>query len=545
NNQLAVARYLIEKGAEIDAVGGELMATPLQWASRSGHIQMVTLLIHKGSNPLIKDNQGYNALHLAAHAGHSMMLIYLVAIGVDVDSPDTMGRTALMWTAYQGNSIESMNAVITQKATLDMTDSTGYTALHWAVISHHLLFAKILIEAGARTDIKDPEGKTPADWAKERGHAARYEAILQECSKGKLSGQPYSKVSSNIIFRPTKLQETTNRILYILPYIQLPVVFWFFSSFEWFISVPLTLGFLYLTLGYFAAKVLLGNQPTFPTTPYLTSVPQATIVFVGLAWFQILPYTSYLFFEHITFLALYFTTVYSFYRALTADPGYLRKIPSPDEQKKLILQLAEEGKLDPRNFCISCSIRRPLRSKHSIVPTPTTAVGNFSRAFFGALNHRVFILFTCSLPFGAWMFLYLVTYYFSSAVPSDQPTSPNCILGSTQCANFAYDPTMMVLSIWVFINSLWVICLFFFQTYQISVALTTNEFTNYYRFPYLIHPEDRELPPYRRRMLNPFNLGPVANLVDFWTGGGLLKDINWFELFDVPRSLDKASYASV
>ncbi|KAI8850331.1 ankyrin repeat-containing domain protein [Chytridium lagenaria] len=537
NNQIAIARLLVERGAEIDAIGGELMATPLQWASRSGHVQMATFLYQRGANPLVKDNQGYNSLHLAAHAGHAMMLIYLVAVGVDVNSPDTMGRTALMWTAYQGNSPESMDAVIKQKAGLDVTDSTGYTALHWAIISHHLNFAKKLIEAGATMDIKDPEGKTPADWAKERGHADRFAAILQECSKGKPSGQPFSK-------------DTTNRIIYILPFIELPFALWLFSNFEWFIALPaFAVSFYLITAQLIVAYLMGGDFASLTATPFLTSIPQATILYCGFAWLQILPYTSFLFFEQIAFLSLFVTTIYSFYRALYADPGYLRKVQNADERKKTVLQLAEEGKLDARNFCVSCSIRKPLRSKHCKFCNRCVAKFDhhcpYTYNCVGALNHRMFLLFTVSLPLGCWTFLYIVSYYFQVAVPAETVPSPHCFLGNSLCTNFAYDPALMTFSFWMLFNSCWVIFLFFFQSYQISINLTTNEFTNFYRFNYLVHPQDKDLPPYRRRMLNPFNLGPIANFADFLSGGGVLKDVNWFDIYEVPRALEKVSEATV
>jgi palmitoyltransferase len=34
NGQMATCRYLLDQGAEVDAVGGDLVATPLQWAAR-------------------------------------------------------------------------------------------------------------------------------------------------------------------------------------------------------------------------------------------------------------------------------------------------------------------------------------------------------------------------------------------------------------------------------------------------------------------------------------------------------------------------------
>ena len=36
NAQVAACRYLLEQGAEVDALGGDLIATPMQWASRNG-----------------------------------------------------------------------------------------------------------------------------------------------------------------------------------------------------------------------------------------------------------------------------------------------------------------------------------------------------------------------------------------------------------------------------------------------------------------------------------------------------------------------------
>ncbi|KAJ3052767.1 hypothetical protein HK097_005693 [Rhizophlyctis rosea] len=179
NNHMAVARFLIDRGAEVDAFGGELMATPLHWAARSGHVQVVDYLRKKGSNPALKDNQGYNALHLAAHAGHTFMIVYLLAAGMDIDDGDLMGRTALMWSAYQGISEDGLNELIKGNASLDSVDQTGYTALHWAVISNHIEpFAEKLIKSGAKYDIKDPEGKTPADWAKERGQGEVFDQLI-------------------------------------------------------------------------------------------------------------------------------------------------------------------------------------------------------------------------------------------------------------------------------------------------------------------------------------------------------------------------------
>ena len=36
NNRREIVKYYIKQGADVDAVGGELMSTPLHWASRQG-----------------------------------------------------------------------------------------------------------------------------------------------------------------------------------------------------------------------------------------------------------------------------------------------------------------------------------------------------------------------------------------------------------------------------------------------------------------------------------------------------------------------------
>jgi palmitoyltransferase len=177
---------------------GDLLATPLHWASRAGHIEVVTLLYRKGSNLTLLDSQQYNALHLAVHAGQAMMIVYLLAIGIPVDSRDGMQRTPLMWSAYQGNSIQGMHEILSHNPMIDTVDVTGYTALHWGVISGHFEFVKCLLKAGASYSIKDPAGKTPRDWAVERGTDVLYDQILKECQTGiskKYENSTYSDVS--------------------------------------------------------------------------------------------------------------------------------------------------------------------------------------------------------------------------------------------------------------------------------------------------------------------------------------------------------------
>lgn len=45
NNRQDIVKFLLERGAHVDAVGGELQASSLHWATRQGHLQVVVLLV--------------------------------------------------------------------------------------------------------------------------------------------------------------------------------------------------------------------------------------------------------------------------------------------------------------------------------------------------------------------------------------------------------------------------------------------------------------------------------------------------------------------
>lgn len=53
NNRLDIIQFLLDRGATVDAVGGELQATPLHWATRQSHLAAVVILV-KGKLSLIK-----------------------------------------------------------------------------------------------------------------------------------------------------------------------------------------------------------------------------------------------------------------------------------------------------------------------------------------------------------------------------------------------------------------------------------------------------------------------------------------------------------
>lgn len=179
NAQLATCRYLIEQGAEVDAVGGDLQATPLQWAARNGYLYVVHLLISNNADPTIADSQGYNALHLVTHSSSVMPLLYLLHQPVNVDSRDLQGHTPLMWAAYQGDAL-SVDLLLKHGANPNLKDDVGLSPLHWAAVRGNRVILRRLIEMGADIHAKDTEGRTPRDMAIELKSLGAWKRAMEE-----------------------------------------------------------------------------------------------------------------------------------------------------------------------------------------------------------------------------------------------------------------------------------------------------------------------------------------------------------------------------
>lgn len=167
NNQANIVDLFITKGAEIDAVGGDLKSTPLQWATRQGHLAMVVQLIKRGADYNILDGEGCNALHLAAQFGHTAIVAYLVAKGIDIDASDANGMTALMWSAYRVSKVDPTRLLLTLGSSLKKADyKHKNTALHWAVYARNMTAITLLLEAKADVDVLNNNNESPLDMAR-------------------------------------------------------------------------------------------------------------------------------------------------------------------------------------------------------------------------------------------------------------------------------------------------------------------------------------------------------------------------------------------
>ncbi|KAL8719210.1 MAG: hypothetical protein Q9225_003764 [Loekoesia sp. 1 TL-2023] len=365
NNHYALCQFLIDQGADINAVGGESEATPAQWAVQRCHYYTVHLLLQHGADPTIADGQGYKMIHLATFDGNAfMLLIILLHPSVSIDEPDAQGHTALMWAAY--NRLPAIvDLLLRFGASINAVDETGFTSLHWALVRGSPQCVARLLENGADRFAVTSTNKTPSIVAEEMKTTRAWHRALQESGyndDGTIKRLPVPYISF------IKNRGFLNKFFFLCPFPVLLLVFTILSRMVIYAAIPLSF-FCAYCLQWAAQQVLLwapSDMKHLQRTPYLAGVFAASLFWVIVRWlFGILQTTfasnvimNICFGICAAFCGYFYTYV------MLQDPGYVPKLGGRSQQKAVVDELLSLWKFDEENFCTTCLLRKPLRSKH-------------------------------------------------------------------------------------------------------------------------------------------------------------------------------------
>jgi len=161
---LELIKVLLDKGALVNARTKESPPIRRQMLATTGTLEWVDFT---GQTPFIR----------AALAGDVTVMKLLLAKGADPKIPTFGGTTALMaaagvnWvvdqTADEGPKalLEAVQLCFDLGLDVNAINSMGLTALHGAANRGSDDIIRFLVSKGARLDIKDKEGRTPAAWA--------------------------------------------------------------------------------------------------------------------------------------------------------------------------------------------------------------------------------------------------------------------------------------------------------------------------------------------------------------------------------------------
>ena len=479
NNRLVACKILLDAGARVDQKGGDLEATPMHWAAKNGHCYIVHLLMEYKGDPYLTDSQGFNVLHLATHSSDVMLIVYLLHVGMSVDSIDPQLHTPIMWAAYQGDAL-SVDLFLRWGANVRMVDENGLTVLHWAIVRGNRMCLRRLLEEGADEEAITNDGKTPQMLAKEMKCLYLWEIVLKEVGRDH-TGRLKKRMFDNL---------WTRRIVFFGPFVIIFVVIEMLAVLPFYLSALSSVGFA-VGANWLITSVVMGGTDTatsMQTLPYLAGIFSGTAFWVAVRWsLFILPLT---FASHsllnISFGLIFFIAIWAFIQAFLADPGFIPRPTGRTQQTNIIEDLLRIGEFDSRHFCISCFVRKPLRSKHCRLCNRCVARHDHHCPWIancvGIKNHRSFVTFIIGLEIGIPLYICLVWSYISLLPPS---TAECKILPAEVCQPLLVDPFTTLLSIWAFVQMSWVTLLCLVQLHQISSAVTTYESANLQRYGFM------------------------------------------------------------
>ncbi|CAK1544798.1 unnamed protein product [Leptosia nina] len=489
NNRREIIEYLLSKGALVDAIGGELQSTPLQWAARQGHLEATVALMRAGADPSRRDAEGCASAHLAAQFGHTAVLAYLVARGQSPDVPDAAGMTPLMWAAWKVTSVDPCRLLLSLGASPNPQDNShGNTALHWAILARNsTAICTLILYGNANLEIPNQRGVTPL-------------AMLQNNPNAIWIG---SKVAQKVKEMTTSRSNFLRRITYdrkfrwwcvvTIPFLAFYITGMVVEMEALYLMKLLILLCFYIVL-HFLTNFLFDDElkNIFPLSVYL-----ATKMWFYLTWMVVIaPAVGVA--ATLGFLASSGLLWHTFLHSWRSDPGVITA--SRSDKLRTILELSETGggAFEAARFCSACLVRRPLRSKHCSVCNRCVAKFDHHCPWvancIGARNHRHFVGFLISLmAMCGWMVWGGVQYY-QTACPASAFSWPYCNAWLA----------------WVLVNAVfhlfWVTVLTCCQLYLVvCLGMTTNEQLNRGRYRHFQRLGGR----------SPFSRGPLNNLADF------------------------------
>jgi ankyrin repeat protein len=186
-----VVRLLLDKGADVNAQGGEY-GNALQAASSEGHEAVVRLLLDKGADVNAQGGFYSNALHAAAYAGNNEVLEHLIEKDSVTQPQDPYDRTLLWWAAAGGRTTTVQVLISQYNYDSRIADKFGRTPLWIATKKGHHAVSELLSEECGPTDPgqtalldhSDDSGSIQCDVCTSSIRATEFHYHCRHCSNG-------------------------------------------------------------------------------------------------------------------------------------------------------------------------------------------------------------------------------------------------------------------------------------------------------------------------------------------------------------------------
>ncbi|XP_046565963.1 histone-lysine N-methyltransferase EHMT2-like [Haliotis rubra] len=141
-------------------------------AALGGHRDVVELLVSRGADVSLVDDNGNNTLDWACVGGDRKTVEFVLSLdGVDINSRGgRWNRTPVMWAALGGHR-DVVEFLVSRGADVSLVDDNGDNILHWACWGGDRETVKFVLSLGG-VDVNawNNRGQTATDVARGRRH---------------------------------------------------------------------------------------------------------------------------------------------------------------------------------------------------------------------------------------------------------------------------------------------------------------------------------------------------------------------------------------
>ncbi|XP_057667659.1 putative ankyrin repeat protein RF_0381 [Diorhabda carinulata] len=156
NGDIEMTKWLLNKGANVNAVGGRHRQNALHVATRGPYLALMRILVEAGADVNAVDVEEHSILTCAVRQGCEETVRFLVRKGARVNHEESGGVTALRLGIWANNS-----AVVKILLENGARVIHSHHLVHVAVSNNNLDIIKMLVESGAMVNSRDDQGQTP------------------------------------------------------------------------------------------------------------------------------------------------------------------------------------------------------------------------------------------------------------------------------------------------------------------------------------------------------------------------------------------------
>ncbi len=180
-----VISFLLKQGMDINT-RNKNGQTPLLAASEGGNYKLIPFLIEQGADITAIGSDRCTILHTACHQEEPDFELLALALekGVDINALEDESEATALMLACHYNNLKLASWLLEKGANIELTDSTGCTAMHYACFADEEYdpeeMIKLLLKHGADINAPDAEGMTPLMFSCTMGKMVAVRALVKQ-----------------------------------------------------------------------------------------------------------------------------------------------------------------------------------------------------------------------------------------------------------------------------------------------------------------------------------------------------------------------------